>query len=202
MIRALFAALALWLAGIAPAQAAVTITFWSHELGSSFPHAFISLRGTPERGGAPVDGNYGFTAKSVTPAILIGPVGGEMYAAKPGYVASSDAQFSLVLTDAQYDAVLTLIRQWGAKGVKYSLGKRNCVHFAQAAAVWVGLTGTDQPKLMKKPRSYLLAVAAANQGRVTVIAQKGRDYLASLPPGDGTPPIDVKTLDETGRDVK
>ena len=51
--------------GAAPAWAAVTITFWSHELGNSFPHAFFTLRGVPDAGGAPVDANYGFTAKSV-----------------------------------------------------------------------------------------------------------------------------------------
>lgn len=198
----LFLTLAMWLAALSPAHAAVTVTFWSHELGASFPHAFISLRGTPDRGGDAVSGDYGFTATSISPAILLGPVKSEIYTAKPGYIANSDAQFSLTLTDAQYDRMLALIREWGASDVRYSLGKRNCVHFVKAAAALVDLAGTEQPKLMKKPRSYLLAVAAANPGRVTTVAMKGQDYLASLPPTDGKPPIDVKTLDEKGRDVK
>ncbi|MCE3590045.1 hypothetical protein LXJ59_25990, partial [Escherichia coli] len=62
------------LLGATPAWAAVTITFWSHEFGNSFPHAFFTLRGVPDAGGAPVDANYGFTAKAVTPALLMGTV--------------------------------------------------------------------------------------------------------------------------------
>lgn len=61
------AALLLALTFALPAQAAVTITFWSHELGNSFPHAFFSLRGTVDATGQPVDANYGFTARSVSP---------------------------------------------------------------------------------------------------------------------------------------
>jgi hypothetical protein len=69
----LIALLCLCLGYALPAQAAVTITFWSHELGNSFPHAFFTLRGIPDAGGAPVDANAGFTAKSVSPALLMGP---------------------------------------------------------------------------------------------------------------------------------
>ena len=35
---------------------------------------------------------------------------------------------------------------------------------------------------MKKPRSYLKAVAAANPGLVTPVNMRGKAYLASLPP--------------------
>ena len=82
--------------GAAPAWAAVTITFWSHELGNSFPHAFFTLRGVPDAGGAPVDANYGFTAKSVSPKLLLGTVAGRLDISKPFYIAGSDAQFTLV----------------------------------------------------------------------------------------------------------
>ena len=90
----------------------MTITFWSHELGNSFPHAFFTLRGVPDAGGAPVDVNYGFTAKSISPAILMGSVAGRLDIAKPGYMRGSDAQFSVVLTDAQYAEVLALVARW------------------------------------------------------------------------------------------
>ncbi len=180
----LIALLCLCLGYALPAQAAVTITFWSHELGNSFPHAFFTLRGVPDAGGAPVDANAGFTAKSVSPALLMGPVPGKLDIARPGYIASSDAQFSVVMSDTQYNAVLRLVDAWseGKPDSVYRLSDHNCVTFVKEAARIVGLTGLDQPKLMKKPRSYLKAVGAANVGRVIPVGLHGKDYLASLPP--------------------
>lgn len=180
----LIALLCLCLGYALPAQAAVTITFWSHELGNSFPHAFFTLRGIPDAGGAPVDVNYGFTAKSVSPALLMGPVSGMLDIAKPTYINGSDAQFSVVMTDAQYTQVLKLVDAWseGKPDSVYRLGDHNCVHFVKEAARIVGLSGLDQPKLMKKPRSYLKAVGAANVGRVIPVGLHGKDYLADLPP--------------------
>ena len=196
-LRRLFLVALLWLAAAVPAHAAVTVTFWSHELGASFPHAFISFRGTPDAGGPPVDGNYGFTATSITPGILFGEVDSEIYIAKPGYVASSDAQFAMTVSDAQYADLLALIAEWGAPEVRYSLPRRNCIHFVKEAARRLGLTGLDQPKLMRKPRSYLKAVLAANRTRVTPIEQDGKTYLATLPPLPGAvPPVAAKALDE------
>lgn len=187
-----------------PAQAAVTITFWSHELGNSFPHAFFTVRGVPDAGGAPVDANFGFTAKSVSPALLFGPVAGKLDIAKPFYVAGSDAQFSVVMTDAQYTAVLALVDAWseGKPDSVYRLADHNCVTFVKEAARRVGLTGLDQPKLMKKPRSFLKAVAAANAGRVMIVDQHGKDYLASLPPL--TPVATIATIapDRVARPVR
>ncbi|WP_267397041.1 MULTISPECIES: hypothetical protein [unclassified Sphingomonas] len=172
------------LLGAVPAFAAVTITFWSHELGNSFPHAFFTLRGVPDAGGPPVDANYGFTAKAITPKLLMGTVGGRLDIAKPGYINGSDAQFSVMLSDAQYSQVLALIAAWDDKtgDGHYNLTNRNCIHFVKEAARIAGLTGLDQPGLMKKPRSYLQAVEAANIGVVTPVRRHGKDYLASLPP--------------------
>jgi hypothetical protein len=180
----LAAAFFVWSFAAVPAQAAVTITFWSHELGNSFPHAFFTLRGIPDAGGAPVDTNVGFTAKSVSPALLMGPVAGKLDIAKPGYVAGSDAQFSVIMSDAQYEAVLRLVDAWseGKPDSVYRLSDHNCVTFVKEAARIVGLTGLDQPKLMKKPRSYLKAVQAGNVGRVTLLGLHGKAYLASLAP--------------------
>lgn len=179
-----FAALLLFLFVAQPAQAAVTITFWSHELGNSFPHAFVTLRGVPDAGGAPVDVNYGFTARTLSPALLFGPVAGALDVATPSYIKGSNAQFSVVMTDAQYAAIVALAAEWsGATGSsEYRLGDRNCVHFVQEAARRVGLTGLQHPKLMKKPRSFLKAVASANTGHVTLINQHGKAHLETLPP--------------------
>ena len=174
---------AAWTFAALPAQAAVTITFWSHEFGNSFPHAFVTLRGTPDAGGAPVDTAFGFTAKAVTPAILLGDVAGTLDIPKTNYIENSDAQFSVVLTDAQYAQELALAQAWdGKSGTRYNLGKRNCIHFVKEAARIAGLAGLDFPRLMKRPRSYLLAVGAANAGTVTTIALKGDAYFAALPP--------------------
>lgn len=185
-----------------PAQAAVTITFWSHEFGNSFPHAFITLRGVPDAGGAPVDANYGFTAKSVTPALLFGSVPGEVEPSKPAYIAGSDAQFSVVLTDAQYAQVLALIAAWDEKtgDGRYSLNRRNCVHFVKEAARIAGLTDLDRPRLMKKPRSYLRSIGEANAARVVRVGLHGKDYLAGLPPLSGAA-TDPAAADTPGRDI-
>ena len=181
----------LWIGMAVPAQAAVTITFWSHELGGSFPHAFVTLRGVPDAGGAPVDRNFGFTAKAVTPALLFGKVGGRLDIATPSYIRGSTAQFSLRMSDAQYAAVVALANAWDDKGPDstYDLKTHNCVHFVRAAARIVGLDGLDHPELMKRPRSYLKAVAAANAGRVTPIDEGGKAYLASLSPIGDDPSI-------------
>jgi hypothetical protein len=183
MIRLLapFAALLL-LVSTLPARAAVTITFWSHELGNSFPHAFFTLRGVPDAGGPAVDRDWGFSPDKISPAILFGPVRGVIEQAKPAYLRGSDAQFSLLLSDQQYAAILILIDEWSEHGdPTYRLETRNCVHFVQEAARRAGLTAVDFPRLMKKPRSYLKAVAAANP-KVTVIDRHGKSYLPTLPP--------------------
>lgn len=189
LLGRLLAGVLLWLATLSPAHAAVTVTFWSHEFGNSFPHTFVTLRGTLDADGAPVDLNYGFTARSVSPAILFGKVAGRIDVADVKYITSSDAQFSLVISDAQYADLRRLADEWDAvKGnATYRLNARNCVHFVKEAARRVGLTTLDFPKLMKKPRSYLKAVAAANAARVTVLDQPGATYLASLPPITAAP---------------
>lgn len=176
----------------APAQAAVTMAFWSRDFGNYFPHAFFTLRGTPDAGGVAVDASYGFTAKSITPKLLFGNVGGKVERPKRGYMEGSHVRFSVTLSDAQYAQVVALVQAWDEKtgDATYNLGKRNCVHFVRQAAMIAGLTA-DFPKLMKKPGRFLVSVAAANPARVTVIEQNGRAYLAALPPIDGTAPVTV-----------
>ena len=176
-----------------PAQAAVTITFWSRDFGNTFPHAFFMLRGTPDAGGVPVDAAYGFTARSLTPAILFGNVAGRVERPKPGYMAGSHVRFSRTLTDAQYAALVALIREWDERtgDSTYNLNKRNCVTFVREAARRSGLTIVDFPKLMKKPSGYLRAVIAAQPQAVTVIELTGKEYLATLPPIDGAVPVDA-----------
>lgn len=179
MLRRLLLTLALgWLVlFVQPIHAAVTMTFWSHDQDQDFPHAFFTLKGIPDAGGGAVDANYGFTAKAVTPAILLGTVGGKVEDSKPGYMRRSDARFSVVLSDAQYADVRALIAEWTTES-DYNLNKRNCVHFVAEAARRAGLVVPPLSKLMKKPRSFLLAVGEANPGRVAQLNLDGKAYFA------------------------
>lgn len=185
-----------WLAVLAqPALAQVTITFWSHDQDSEFPHTFFALKGAPEAGGAALDENYGFTAKAVSPAILFGSVAGEVQTAKPGYIRRSDAQFSVVLTDAQLVQIQSLIGEWS--DLKYNLNRRNCIHFVAEALRRSGVTVPDLPKLMKKPKSFLVAVGQANEGRVTQIRLDGPAYIAAY----GVPGAAAATAETKARPI-
>jgi hypothetical protein len=151
-----------------PGWAAVSITFYSKELGESFPHAFVILEGTPDRGGARIEEDYGFTAKTLSPAILWGKVGGEVVTDNSvNYVKGSDRHFTLALTDPEYDKVMATIARWrAAKQPSYDLDRHNCVHFVADLAVAAGMTA-DTSKLMKKPRSFLENLTARNHAWLT-----------------------------------
>lgn len=166
---AALAAALLLLVADAPAAAAVTITFYSHELGSSFPHAFVTMTGAPDRGGEPLNVDYGFTAKTVSPAILWGKVSGEVVSNHgASYIKGSDRHFSLALTDSEYDQAMAMIAKWrAAPQPSYDLGSHNCVHFVADLARSIGLTADMPPKLVKKPRSYLEHLTAMNRPWLT-----------------------------------
>ena len=164
-VALLFAAL---LAVVAvPASAAVSITFYSKELGASFPHAFVILEGTLDRGGPRIEEDYGFTAKTVSPALLWGKVAGEVVTDHTvSYVKGSDRHFTLTLTDAEYDRAMATVARWrAARQPSYDLDKSNCIHFVAEIAAAIGLAA-DTRRFMKKPRSYLEALAEANRARL------------------------------------
>jgi len=153
------------------ASAKVTLTFYSRELGVYFPHAFIRVTGaTDAEPDKQFDTNYGFTAKSVTPAVLAGSVGGEILAANPTYVRRSDSHFSLVLTDDQYAIVLAVVQKWrDLPQPSYELHHRNCVFFVGDVARALGMTVDDShPKLMSRPRSYIINLVRLNPGFGTI----------------------------------
>ena len=155
---------------LAPAQslAAVRITFYSHEFGSSFPHAFITLEGQDDRSGAKINANYGFTATHVTPGILLGSVRGEILSKDllqdAAYVAGSDKHFSFTLSDAEYDAVIGTVEKWRSlPQPSYNLNRQNCVHFVADVARALGMTAETPKALMKKPRSYTQFLTRSNR---------------------------------------
>jgi hypothetical protein len=146
-----------------PAAAEVVVSFYSHDFGSSFPHAFVTVKGKLDRGGDPIDTSYGFTAKSLTPAILMGPVVGMVETLKPQYVQSSDRQFSLKISDGQYDAMMVIVAKWrNQPGKSYSLNSHNCIHFTGEIAQILAMKVVFDRKLIKKPRSFLLSLIALN----------------------------------------
>ncbi|HKX88484.1 MAG TPA: hypothetical protein VJM13_04680 [Sphingopyxis sp.] len=149
----------------APARAEVVVSFYSHDFGDRFPHAFIVMKGKVDATGEVVDSNYGFTAVSVSPAILLGSVKGKVESSKPDYIASSDRQFDVTVDDATYARVLAKVAEWrDREQPSYSLGKRNCVHFVMELAEVVGLKVNRKSKLFKKPKSFLIEVRGLNPG--------------------------------------
>jgi hypothetical protein len=168
MLRGAIRRLALTLALLCPfladpAFAAVEISFYSRELGTNFPHAFVVLKGTVDATGEQVDTNLGFTAHSVTPALLFGAVRGEVEAVEPGYIARSDRQFAVTLTDDQYRRVLAVAEEWrNAPQPNYRLRQHSCVHFVSAIAEAIGLRVDNEQRLMNRPRSFLQRVRSLN----------------------------------------
>jgi hypothetical protein len=159
-----FVAAGLLALSAAPAAAEVSITFWSRELGSTFPHAFVIVEGTLDRGGPRIVEDYGFTAKAISPAILWGKVGGEVVTDNStSYINGSDKHFTVKISDAEYDRVMATIARWrAAKQPSYDLDKHNCVHFVAEIAAAIGMK-VDTRRLMKKPRSFLENLSTTNR---------------------------------------
>ena len=163
MLRKSLLAILLSLALAAPASAAVTITFYSREFGERFPHAFVELSGTLDQDGTPVSGSWGFTAKTLSPAILMGSVEGVVERVTDLYKRGSNPHFALTITDAQYRDVYAIIEEWRTRtGKDYNLNQRNCVHFVGELARASGLKVVNEQRLMKRPTSYLLNIKQLN----------------------------------------
>lgn len=150
----------------APAAAEVEIVFYSRELGGrNYPHAFVILRGTVDASGEQVNTSLGFTAHSVTPAILFGSVRGEVQVEAEERIAISTRQFSLTLADDRYRAVIAVAESWRDRPQpSYNLNRANCVHFVAEIARAAGLRVENAPRLMKRPRSFLQHLRGLNPG--------------------------------------
>lgn len=145
-----------------PAQAEVQVTFYSHEFGSSFPHAFFKVKGTLDNGQT-VDNSYGFTAINVSPAILWGSVKGIVKAPSPSYIAKSDEQFTVLASDAEYRKLMAHVTKWkNIQQKSYNLNKRNCVHFVEDAIKLLGYKTNPKTKYRKKPTSFMKEIMALN----------------------------------------
>ena len=188
-----------------PTQAAVTMTFWTRELGSYFPHAFVTLKGATDDGQA-VDTSFGFTARSISPLILFGSVEGRIDVTNKHYMMQSNALFSVVLADEQYRAVMRVRRKWDAVtgDASYNMNRRNCVHFVAEIARGAGLVVEEPRRLMKRPTSFTRSLVPLNPGRSTVVELNARDYWAQHPeleifgvPATGDDPVLDRALPQT-----
>ena len=149
----------------APASAAVEMTVYTKELSDTFPHTFVVLEGTLDRTGARIAEDYGFSAKTISPAILWGRVGGKVISDQEGgYLKASDKHFTLKISDEDYDRVMAVVERWRtAKQPSYDLDKANCIHFVAEIMAAAGMEAAPRKGLMRKPRSFVEAVTAANR---------------------------------------
>lgn len=160
MIRILLAVLGAIALAASPAHAEVEVRFYSRDLGEVFPHAFFEVEGNgvPKR-------NYGFSAKTISPAILFGPVRGEIVEVSEAYVAKSRHHFTLTVDTAGYRRLLALVEEWRNRpGRSYDLNKANCVSFVAAAVRLLGLRTNPATRFGGKPKSFLTEVARLNPG--------------------------------------
>ena len=114
--------------------------------------------------GKPVEESYGFTAKTITPALLWGPVPGRIDLTTKGYMAASNKLWSVIVPDEAYPRLKALVQRYAVKpGSIYRMNERNCVHFVAEAASVIGMRLPDGHGMMKRPTSYMMAIAAANK---------------------------------------
>ncbi|MBS0254813.1 MAG: hypothetical protein JSS36_06280 [Proteobacteria bacterium] len=149
-----------------PAMARVMLAFHSFNgswAGGRYPHAFIALDGTLDATGEKIHQNFGYTARSVTPAILTGNVPSEIYVEKEHYVRSTNVHFTVPLSDAQYRLVMDEVERWGHEpGKGYNLDTHNCIHFVARIAELVGLTAPVPAEMVRRPKKWLNYVAGLN----------------------------------------
>ncbi|MEO9600174.1 hypothetical protein [Parasphingorhabdus sp.] len=144
------------------ARAEVTVTFYSHDFGKNFPHAFFVAKGALANG-KKVDTGFGFTAINVSPGILFGSVKGHVKAPSADYIASSNPHFTVKIDDGKYRELLAVVKKWQAIPQKsYSLNKRNCVHFINDVIKTLDLKTNLKTANWKKPRSFMEEVMKLN----------------------------------------
>jgi hypothetical protein len=153
----------------APANAAVTISFYSHKLrvidgmNFDFPHGFVLLNGVTSDG-KPVHTNLGFSATNIFVNVLWEKVDGSLDGGLPAsYVAGAQEHFSFELTDEQYRAVVGVVEAWRtAPQPSYDMDTHNCVIFVKELAMAAGLSVSDDPRFSHTPGEFLDDVAQRN----------------------------------------
>ena len=185
-LRRLFLSVFVLIALAAPANATITITFYAHKLAThggwlDFPHAYVTLTGTTEAAGTPVNTNFGFTAKELGFGILFGWVDGTVASADASYLAVDKPVFAFPISDAQYDQVLAVADQWRKfPQPSYEMDKHNCMTFVNVVAETLGLAVVDDRKFGHDPVLFLDDMRTRN---TTFLARAD----ATAPPGTPQP---------------
>ena len=91
--------------------------------------------------------------------------------------------FTLVLSDAQYRAVLAVADKWrNWPQPSYDIDAHNCVIFVKELAQAVGLAVSEDKKFVRDPIGFLKDVAARN---AAVLAQYGNAMPVAATPQAG-----------------
>ena len=166
LLRTLALALAFvfWLVAL-PVQAEVLAHFHSFNgsvLFGRYPHTFVVFEGTLE-GGHEVNENFGFSARSASPAVLAGPVEHIVMTEEDKWIGRTNRHFTLTLDDATYRRLRAEIEAWrSAPGKFYDLDTNNCIHFVGKMAQIAGLKVSFPKNLLRKPRAWLNHIATLN----------------------------------------
>ena len=164
MLRFFAALLALVTATAAAAEVRVTFHSFNGSMPfGRFPHAFVSFEGTLEATGERVKENFGWSAKTISPAVLSGPVYGIVLVEKDKWLTQTNRHFTVPLTDAQYRTLRAEVEAFRtAPGKYYSLESRNCIHFVGRMAELLGLKVEYPPEMLRKPRMWLNRIGDLN----------------------------------------
>lgn len=163
LLRTLLAAILLLASAAAQAQVSVSFHSFNGSLFGRYPHAFVVFEGTLDSTGEKVDENYGFSAKSIGPSVLTGPVEHIIYVEKPEYIARTNTHFTIKVSDDTYRRMIAEVAAWrNAPGKFYDLDKRNCIHFVGAIAALAGLKVDYPHKLLRKPKAWLNHIIGLN----------------------------------------
>ena len=157
--------LAALLAWHGPAQAKVDVHF--HSFNGSFfgryPHAFVVFEGTLDDTGEVIDENYGFSAKTAGPNVLMGPVTHIVMTEPPKYIRTTNRHFTLSVSDATYRRMKAEVIAWrDAPGRYYDLDRRNCIHFVGRIAELGGLKIEYPEAMLRKPKEWMNYIAKLN----------------------------------------
>ncbi|WP_375291255.1 hypothetical protein [Qipengyuania sp.] len=163
-LRLLAALVALTTAASAAAEVRITFhSFNGSVLFGRYPHTFVSLEGTLDANGATVHENYGWSAKSVTPAVLSRPVEGIIMVEKEKWLTKTNRHFTLTLDDATYWKVRAEVERYRKHpGNFYSLASNNCIHFIGSIARIAGLKVDYPQSMLRKPREWLNHISTLN----------------------------------------
>ena len=157
-----FAALAAW---AAPAHAEIQVHFHSFN-GSMFgryPHAFVVFEGRLDDTGEVINENYGFSARTAGPNVLMGPTHHVVMSEKARYIRTTNRHFTLTVSDATYRRMKAEVIAWrDAPGRYYDLDARNCIHFVGRIAELGGVRVDYPRELLRKPMAWFNRIARLN----------------------------------------